>query len=566
MSKIRVLSDILASQVAAGEVVDQGGAALIRVSDDGCGMSREDAMLSLERHATSKLKTSTDLSAIRTLGFRGEAVPSIASVSRFRMITREADAVVGTEIWVDGGRIREVRDAGCAPGTMIEAKALFYNMPARKKFLRAENTESAHIEHQLRMHALAAPWVRFRLRRDDKEMFDLPPANDALDRVRQLLGTELAGELVPLASVRRDGIQVEGFVLPANHARKGRRHQCVFLNGRPVEDPIISRALAEGFRGMLADGLHPAAWVWLEMEPMLVDVNVHPAKREVRFHRPAMVRDAITEAVMLGFRKPAPPTDEELPISPQLASTRSLGEFQKSMVYATQPTFGNLDSREQPEVASSSSVDRNGANLVEKPWASTPQPSKSPDFRVIGMLKQRFVILESEGGLVLFDPKAAKERIFYDQIQKTRHSEGLKLQKLLVPLLMELDPREVDVLLREGEVFLQVGLEIEPFGGNTVQICSLPACLGVSDPRIFIHGVLDEILHDSTSSPRFALDRIAKTVAKRAAMLLRPKLEEVEALLSELFDCDLPYCTAEGRPTLTEFGMRDLEKRLGIPS
>lgn len=340
----------------------------------------------------------------------------------------------------------------------------------------------------------------------------------------------------------------------------------MFLNGRPVEDPVISRALAEGFRGMLADGLHPAAWVWLEMEPMLVDVNVHPAKREVRFHRPAMVRDAITEAVVSGFRKPVVPTTEELRTSPQFAPISSMGEFQKSMVYATQPTFVNLDSRDELSVTGPSCVDTDDSNLIEKPWASTPQTSKSPNFRVIGILKQRFVILESEGGLVLFDPKAAKERIFYDQIQQKRHSEGLKLQKLLVPLLMELDPREVDVLVREGEVFLQVGLEIEPFGGNTVQICSLPACLGVSDPRIFIHGVLDEILHDSTSSPRFALDRIARTVAKRAAMLLRPKLEEVGALLSELFDCDLPYCTAEGRPTLTEFGMRDLEKRLGIPS
>ena len=222
MPKIHVLSDILASQVAAGEVVerpasvvkelvensldagareicvdiDRGGAALIRVSDDGCGMSREDALLSLERHATSKLRTAGDLSAIRTLGFRGEAVPSIASVSRFRMVTREAGAVAGTEILIEGGRIRDVRDAGCAPGTVIEAKALFFNMPARRKFLCAESTEAAHVEHQLRLHALAAPQVRFRLRRDDREVFDLPPAPRVLDRVRQLLGPELALSLI----------------------------------------------------------------------------------------------------------------------------------------------------------------------------------------------------------------------------------------------------------------------------------------------------------------------------------------------------------------------------------
>ena len=330
MPKIRVLPDILASQVAAGEVVerpasvvkelvensidagareirvdiDRGGSALIRVSDDGCGMSREDALLSLERHATSKLRTAGDLAALMTLGFRGEAVPSIASVSRFRLVTRETDSVSGTEILVDGGKVRDVRDAGCAPGTLIEAKALFYNMPARRKFLRAETTEAAHVEHQLRLHALAAPHVRFRLRRDEREVFDLPPAAKAVDRVRQLLGPELSRELIALPLTHGNGISVQGYLLPASHARKGRRHQFVFLNGRPVEDAVISRALAEGFRGAISDGLYPAAWLWIDLEPTLVDVNVHPAKREVRFHRPVDVRDAILEAVALGLRPP----------------------------------------------------------------------------------------------------------------------------------------------------------------------------------------------------------------------------------------------------------------------
>lgn len=356
MPKIRVLPDILASQVAAGEVVerpasvvkelvensidagarevrvdvDQGGAALIRVSDDGCGMSREDALLSLERHATSKLRVAGDLAAIRTLGFRGEAVPSIASVSRFRMVTREPESVAGTEIVVDGGKLRDVREAGCAPGTVIEAKALFFNMPARRKFLRAETTEAAHVEHQLRLHALAAPWVRFRLRRDDREVFDLPPAPKALDRVRQLLGPELARELITLPLTHGNGISVEGFVLPASHARKGRRHQFVFLNGRPVEDSVISRALAEGFRGAVADGLHPAAWLWLDLEPTLVDVNVHPAKREVRFHRPLDIREAILNAVLEGLRPPVPPVMNkrlETPTAPEVPPIRPAAQI-----------------------------------------------------------------------------------------------------------------------------------------------------------------------------------------------------------------------------------------------
>lgn len=573
MSKIRVLPDILASQVAAGEVVerpasvvkelvensidagareirvdiDRGGSALIRVSDDGCGMSREDALLSLERHATSKLRTAGDLAAILTLGFRGEAVPSIASVSRFRLVTRETDAVAGTEIVVDGGKVRDVRDAGCAPGTVIEAKALFYNMPARRKFLRAETTESAHVEHQLRLHALAAPNIRFRLRRDEREVFDLPPAAKSVDRVRQLLGADLSRELVELPQTRGNGISVHGYVLPASHARKGRRHQFVFLNGRPVEDAVISRALAEGFRGALADGLHPAAWLWIELEPTLVDVNVHPAKREVRFHRPIDVRDAILEAVAAGLRPPAPvvtrrvePSAIELFASEAVEIAPVIASFQ-----APQPQLVDWQAPITPE-------------------AVLPLPkSTGPAFRVIGMLQQRYAVLESEDGLVLFDPKAARERIFYEQL--LNHGDGvLDTQGLLVPVLLELDPRDLELVLRERSALEDAGIEVEAFGGNTLQIRSLPACLAVEDPRAFLGALMDELLHDPAPGARFALDRLARMLAKKAAALVLPRLAETQPLLAELFTCELPYCAADGRPTLTEFSMKELDRRFGI--
>ena len=571
MSKIRVLPDILASQVAAGEVVerpasvvkelvensidagareirvdiDRGGSALIRVSDDGCGMSREDALLSLERHATSKLRTAGDLAAILTLGFRGEAVPSIASVSRFRLVTRETDAVAGTEIVVDGGKVRDVRDAGCAPGTVIEAKALFYNMPARRKFLRAETTESAHVEHQLRLHALAAPNIRFRLRRDEREVFDLPPAAKSVDRVRQLLGADLSRELVELPQTRGNGISVHGYVLPASHARKGRRHQFVFLNGRPVEDAVISRALAEGFRGALADGLHPAAWLWIELEPTLVDVNVHPAKREVRFHRPIDVRDAILEAVAAGLRPPAPvvtrrvePSAIELFASEAVEIAPVIASFQ-----APQPQLVDWQAPITPE-------------------AVLPK-STGQAFRVIGMLQQRYAVLESEDGLVLFDPKAARERIFYEQL--LNHGDGvLDTQGLLVPVLLELDPRDLELVLRERSALEDAGIEVEAFGGNTLQIRSLPACLAVEDPRAFLGALMDELLHDPAPGARFALDRLARMLAKKAAALVLPRLAETQPLLAELFTCELPYCAADGRPTLTEFSMKELDRRFGI--
>lgn len=570
MPKIRVLSDILASQVAAGEVVerpasvvkelvensidagareirvdiDRGGSALIRVSDDGCGMSREDALLSLERHATSKLRTAGDLAAIMTLGFRGEAVPSIASVSRFRLVTRETDSVSGTEIVVDGGKVRDVRDAGCAPGTVIEAKALFYNMPARRKFLRAETTEAAHVEHQLRLHALAAPNVRFRLRRDDREVFDLPPATKAVDRVRQLLGTDLSRELLALPLTHGNGISVQGYVLPASHARKGRRHQFVFLNGRPVEDAVISRALAEGFRGAISDGMYPAAWLWIDLEPTLVDVNVHPAKREVRFHRPVDVRDAILEAVAVGLRPPAPvlpPRIERAAVIPVFSHDDAVEIASVAAVFhAPQPVLPKL--------------------VVE----TTPPPvaGGAPDFRLIGMLHQRFVLLESGDGLVLFDPKAAKERIYFEKL--LNHGDGvLETQGLLVPVLLELDPRDLDLVLRERMALQEAGIEVEAFGGNTLQIRSLPACLPVADPRPFLGALMDELLHDPAPGARFAIDRLARVLAKKAAAPVVPKLAETVPLLAELFACELPYCAADGRPTLTEFSMKELDRRFG---
>jgi DNA mismatch repair protein MutL len=582
MPKIQVLSDILASQVAAGEVVerpasvvkelvensidagarevrvdmDRGGSALIRVSDDGCGMSREDAMLALERHATSKLRTAGDLAEIRTLGFRGEAVPSIASVSRFRMVTRETDAVAGTEILVDGGKVRDVREAGCAPGTLIEARALFFNMPARRKFLRAETTESAHVEHQLRLHALAAPGVRFRLRRDDREIFDLPPAAKALDRVRQLLGNELSRELVALPRTLGNGISVEGYVLPASHARKGRRHQFVFLNGRPVEDGVISRALAEGFRGALADGLYPAAWLWIDLEPALVDVNVHPAKREVRFHRPLDVKEVILQAVAEGLRPPAPVVSRRMEfqavdVVPERAESSFPVEMPSKVIFhAPQPLLADW---ENPLVMA--------AVAPEEPLVEAA--AKGPDFRMIGLLHHRFVLLESEDGLVLFDPKAAHDRIFYEKLL-SQHGAGLETQGLLVPVLIELDPRDFDLVLRERSALLEAGIEVEAFGGNTLQIRSLPACLPVDDPRPFLIALMDELLRESAPGARFAFDRLAKSLAKRAAALVTPRVVETQGLLVELFKCELPYCASDGRPTLTEFGLRELERRFGI--
>lgn len=569
MPVVRVLPDILASQVAAGEVVERpasvvkelvensldagarevmvdiekGGVNLIRVSDDGCGMAREDALLSLERHATSKLRTAADLGSILTLGFRGEAVPSIASVAKFRMVTRQADSLTGTEIIVDGGKLRDVRDAGGAPGTVIEARNLFFNMPARRKFMRAESTESAYVEQQLRLHALAAPGVRFRFRKDDRTIFDLPGVVRTADRVRQLLGNELGGELVEIPEAMGSGMQVSGFILPAQHARKGRRHQFVFLNGRPIEDAAISKGLVEGFRGNLQDGLYPAAWLWMEMEPHLVDVNVHPAKKEVRFHRPHEIRDLISQAVADCLKPrprsplPQPTNDSEFIIEPEEKVVSRAAMFHPS----------------QQEM-SMTAVDDSQIEV---------RLSKAPQFRLVGMLQDRYVIFESDSGLVLFDPKAARERIIFEQLTKAQ-KEGMETQNLLVPVLIELDPRDLDHLLREKNALLEAGLEVEAFGGNTLQLRSLPAFLEMADPKLFLSEILEETLHGPASAGKFTFERLARIIASKAAKRVVPRIVEAQSLLEELFECDLPYCAADGRPTLTEFNRKDIDRRFGV--
>lgn len=594
MPKIHVLPDVLASQVAAGEVVerpasvvkelvensidagardirvdaDLGGTALIRVSDDGCGMSREDALLSLERHATSKLRNAGDLASILTLGFRGEAVPSIASVSRFRMITRETDALVGTEIAMDGGILRDVRDAGCAPGTTIEAKALFFNLPARRKFLKAETTESSHIEHQLRLHALSSPQVRFRLRRDDREVFDYPPVARSIDRLRQILGPELGRELIPIPSTQGEQLSVEGFLLPANHARKGRRHQFVFLNGRPVEDAVISRALADGFRGALPDGLHPAAWLWIGMNPSLVDVNVHPAKREVRFSKPLDLRDTILDAVQTALMPPRARWEAPSPTSPAVTHCPPLDSTDF-------PVTDNPLQSIAPRALSQSLLAGQQELAIPAP---TPPPTATPavppsathssgmaaptDFRILGLVLQRYVVLESSEGLVLLDPRAAHERIVYEAI--TRQSGGVPIQGLLVPILLELDPRDLDALLREAPTLARTGIEIEPFGGNTIRVSTLPATIHPEDPRTLISAFIDELLHQNTNGPKFALERCAKIIARRSAASICPRLAETRSLLDQLFLCQLPYCTPDGRPTLSQFSLRELDRRFGL--
>ncbi len=599
MPRIKILDDTLASQVAAGEVVERpasvvkelvensldagarhvtveiqrGGAALIRVTDDACGMSREDAMLSLERHATSKLRHSDQLASIMTLGFRGEAVPSIASVGRFRMATRERGCMGGTEILVDGGKLKDVREVGVPEGTCVEVKQLFFNVPARRKFLRAETTEAAHVEHQLRLHALAAAEVRFTFIKDGRTVFDLAGTRDCRVRISGLAGPESASQLMEVPEFNGRGMKVRGYLLPAGFARKGRRQQFVFLNGRPIEDPAISRALRDGYRGAIVEGTHPAAWLWLHMDPTLVDVNVHPAKREVRFHRPHEVRTLVAEAVETALRPkpvevpPAPAVQPPAPAvdpvgfppaqakgSPQPVANERIPPPSAPAALsslANPPRFPHR-TEQQEELA-----DTSGDQLVQR-----------PEFNLIGPLHDRYIVLEGDEGVVLLDPVAARERVVYEDLIKGSQAGeggGIEAQGLLVPELLELDAVDADLVIRHAAHFLEAGMTVEAFGGSTVKVSSFPFFLKVSDVRAFLLELVDEL--SATVGTRrgkaMAFESFAASMARRVGKREPCRIDHADTLLTAMFACDLPYCTPDGRPTLIHISLNELDRKFG---
>jgi DNA mismatch repair protein MutL len=591
MSRIRLLPEILASQVAAGEVVERpasvvkelvensidagarkieviirrGGISLVRVVDDGCGMERDDALLSLERHATSKIRTSADLAAIATLGFRGEALPSIASVSRFRLTTREPEAIAGTEIIVAGGRIETVRDAGEAPGTQVEVRSLFYNLPARRKFLRSENTESRNIEHQLHLQATGHPEIAFAFVRDDRIAFQLPVAANLLERIRDLHGSELVERLLPveepLASAR---IRIRGLIGQAGVSRQSRAQQLVFVNGRAIESPVLTAALREGYHTALMKGQFPVTFLFLELDPSAVDVNVHPAKREVRFRDPAGVREAVVETIrntlesgrrdwQQQFQKPiAPPETAPLPVAAQPAAPPQ----------PVEPALNYL-------IPTSESAQGEGPRKSPEAWpteAAVDVVGRSSQFQIIGILNKLYVLMENQDGLVLVDQHAAHERILFEELRRRMEEQGVPSQRLLLAQTFDLAPRDAEWVERNTATLQKMGIGIEPFGANTFKIDSLPTFLEVSDPVSFMRKVIDGLKSASNgSSPlRLGEDMIAKTVCRHAVKANDPLgYLEVEKLISDLLQCDLPYCCPHGRPTMIQISLAELEKKFG---
>jgi len=603
MAKIRILPDALASQVAAGEVVERpaalvrelvensldagarhievhaqrGGSALIRIVDDGSGMDREDAMLCLERHATSKIRTKEDLGAICTFGFRGEALPSIASVSRFRLATREKEALVGTEIEVNGGKLTAVRDHGGAPGTVIEARTLFFNVPARRKFLRTENTEFAHVEQQLRLHAIANPQVAFTLTHNGELVLHLPATRDMLERIRGLMGEELASRLLKVEETTRQGVTVSGYIGGPGMSRSNRQMQTTYLNGRPIESPSISYGLREGFHTALMKGQYPITFLFIQMEPQAFDVNVHPAKKEVRFHDGNGVRDAIAHCVGRTLENAAKLPTGHAPARPAPVVPDSRQEELRMPVVASTPPMRQAVPLSAPQ--SVSTVIQPTARAESQPPAASPFPkpaaepkptataTTSPtDFRIIGVLQKLYVLMESKKGLVLMDQHAAHERVNFEKFRRALESGGVPCQRLLIPVTLQTTPRDADLLKQNLTALSRLGIEIEPFGPNIFKVETLPAFLKTDDPAAWLDQVIEELssLSSKTSSLRLSEDAIA-TTACRASVKSNDALSlpELQALLKDLLACEMPYCCPHGRPTLVQISTAELERKFG---
>jgi len=686
VNRIRLLSEQVANQIAAGEVVERpasvvkelvenaldaraeritveivaGGRSLVRVTDDGLGMSRDDALLCLERHATSKIRLAEDLSAIATMGFRGEALPSIASVSRFTLTTRERESgsPEGAQVAVNGGRIAEVKAAGGAPGTCVEVRQLFFNLPARRKFMRTEETEAAHVQHYLTLAALAYPEVAFTFHKDGRLVWQLPgqksgPAIssrlEALhERLRALLGEEkllpvnfaaaldesvaageddifetaqpagggpaaLAESPVPPATLR-----VWGFIGAPGVSRATRDGQHLFVNRRPVENRGLNYALMEGYHTALMKGRYPVCCLLLDIDPAAVDVNIHPAKREVKFHRefevrrrvrqaihetllayhtepegpakpvvPAMTAPAARQSVLPHFPGPLRPEADEAPAAPAAESPPlRLGFAPSPVAVASTPAPGTQPPTPTPAGAATRPPVAATATLVLPPApvapafgtnegvapaavrpAGGPVPLLNVPLRLVGVVGRLYVVLESDRGLVLLDQHAAHERILFEQMMaRIEANTAAPSQKLLLPETIELPPRDAQFLREQLPALTRLGVGLSEFGERTFLLDALPPFVKVPDSRRFVFDLVDELraAGREVNLARLGELTVAKTVCRHAVKANDPLGgPELDNLVEDLRRCAMPYTCPHGRPTLIEMNYRELEKKFG---
>ena len=610
MSKIRVLADHVANQIAAGEVVERpasvakelvensidaganritieieaGGRRLLKVSDDGEGMVRDDAVLAFERHATSKIHVTEDLAAIGTLGFRGEALASIASVARVELTTCTEDAKAATRVTIDGGRMRDVKDAAHPRGTTIAVRDLFFNIPARRKFLRSEATETYHLTNLVTHYALAHPEIAFTFVNNGREVVRAAPATDLRERAYQIFGAEFLENLLEVNLGDAQLARVTGYVSAPRDRRTSRDSQYLFVNRRFVRDRMIGRALSEGYRSILPHGVYPAALLFIETPLEEVDVNVHPAKTEVRFRRQAAVADAVREAVRAALASASyvpPPEPPKIP-EPIMTATAAVSSI------APQPRIEFVPPPPPPPPPPRVAVEPTGEEIardievmlqsVSKSAPSTPLPplnsaeklarevtpeSLNTNIRALGQLEESFIIATDDEGLLLIDQHVAHERVLFDQYRALETERRSESQQLLVPETFDLTPAQAAVFDDLAPELEKYGFELMRLSGRTVAIKAVPADLPGSEARNMLFELLETVDAEKKSSARETLrDEIAASLACHAAIKVNMPLapEKMRWLIDRLLQTSSPTTCPHGRPVILRLSMRDILK------
>ena len=567
MSKIQILTPTVANQIAAGEVVERpaavvkellensldagakrvtvdfsrGGKAYVIIEDDGAGMTPSDALLSLERHATSKIRLASDLDRIATFGFRGEALPSIASVSRFTLQTRSTEAASGTEIYINGGKVIHQRDHGMPIGTRIEVANLFHPVPARLKFLKSDETEAAHIVRLVRLYAVAHPEVGFLLKEDGREIFRSPGHVSLLERVRVIWGKQVAEEVsvMPLFEVK--GMRISGLLGKPGVSRGTRQDLVTVVNGRPVDSRTMAFATTESYHTLIPKGRYPLAFIFLEINPAWVDVNVHPAKREVRFRDEASVRGFIIQSLLSVLRSKGGdglPAETIIPTAPTLTSTPAVSSVQNTPTASSAPVPVAVPSNSQ---------------------------SLKLGWKFLSRLREERAVFETPTGLAILDIGAAHQRILYEDILKQFSEQTPLSQPLLIPLNLELEPLPAAVLKEKNDLLTAAGFSFEEYGRNFWRINALPIWLNPEDSLIFIRDLLAEMARreGDFGKPALAYDALARMAVIKA----RKKGDalsdhELLQLVHRLFQTSQPGVDPRGHKTYIEWTDADLSRRL----
>lgn len=623
MPKIKILSADVANKIAAGEVVERpasvvkelienaidaestsirveiraGGKRLIRVSDNGSGMEREDALLALERHATSKVSRIEDLENIYTFGFRGEALASIASVSQFELLTRTVDAIQGTKINVEGGVFRSVEDSGCSPGTHISINNLFHNVPARLKFLKTDTTEINHIIKQVTWAALAHPKIHFSLSNNGKSILDVRACDSNLERARLLYGKEFADNLIEFDEELPD-FKLSGLLGKPDFTKPNREYQLFFMNHRPIRSQMLGAALKEALGATVQKDRQAVALLFLTLEPDTVDVNVHPAKIEVRFRNERtifsgivrMIRNVIHKEKFIPKIETQPTSTEEVEVENETTSTPQQIPSPRprpQQPFSTGKTVESIETPQQEDVpmekVESKSLDAQPTvdedikptpevprTVVQPPQQAIPEGAmlKLLDFENVELktnLFKTYIVAEGEDKIFFIDQHVAAERVLYERFVNQMKTDGIPVQILLLPVTLEATPQQVAILKVHEEIFKKIGFELEEFGANTILIRAIPSPLPTRTAAQTVTDLLDKLPeqpHTEVELPE-ALDNALVTLACRSAVKAGDTLDTKEMinLIRELSEAKLPFNCPHSRPIIIEMGRDELERR-----